>query len=190
VNNKNIIVIVGPIASGKGTAIDYLQKNEFTKFSLSDEIRSDFQKKNPCDIPTREKLQDLGDEMRKQNGNEYWAKRIGEKINKINKTKIVIDSVRNPAEIVWFKKNLKANIIAIDCDTKTSIKRAISRARDIDPATNLTKLKQAIKRDLGIDQPEHGQQVKKCIKLADKIITNNGSLQELEEKLKQLHIVS
>lgn len=188
--NKNIITIVGPIASGKGTVIDYLQKHGYVKFSLSDEIRSDFQKKNPYNVPTRVALQDLGDEMRKKDGSDYWARRIGEKIKKIDKTKIIIDSVRNPAEVAWFKKNLKANIIAIDCDTTTSIKRAISRARDIDPTINLDELKKVIERDLGINQPEYGQQVRKCIELADVAITNNGSLQELQEKLAQLHIVS
>lgn len=187
---KSIIVIVGPIASGKGTVIDYLKEHGYVKFSLSDEIRSDFQKKNPYNVPTRVALQDLGDEMRKKDGNDYWARRIGEKIKTINKIKIVIDSVRNPAEVVWFKKNLNAKIIAVDCDTTTSIKRAISRARDIDPTINLDELKKVIERDLGINQPEYGQQVRKCIELADVIITNNGSLQELQEKLAQLHIVS
>jgi len=187
---KSIIVIVGPIASGKGTVIDYLQTQGYVKFSLSDEIRSDFQKKNPYNNPTRKGLQDLGDEMRKKDGSDYWARRIGEKINKVNKTKIIIDSVRNPAEVAWFKRKLNASIIAIDCDTKTSIKRALARARDIDPTINLDELKKVIERDLGINQPEYGQQVKKCIELADVVIINNGSLQELQEKLAQLHIVS
>lgn len=182
---KSIIVIVGPIASGKGTVIDYLKEHGYVKFSLSDEIRSDFQKKNPYNVSTRVALQDLGDEMRKKDGNDYWARRIGEKINKTNKIKIVIDSVRNPAEIIWFKKNVNANIIAVDCDENTSIKRALSRARDIDPTINLDELKKVVERDLGINQPEYGQQVKKCIALADIRISNNGLLEELEEKLQR-----
>lgn len=178
-----IIGLVGPIASGKGHVIDNLVKHGFKKLSLSEEIREEFRRKNLNMTPTRKDLQDLGDEMRLKFGNDFWARKVSEKVTDKN---TVIDSIRNPSEVRFLKKELNMYTIAVTCSPETSLKRAIKRARDIDPTTDINGLKKLIERDRGINQPENGQHVEGCIKLSDVVIENDGTFEEFENKLNKL----
>ncbi len=178
-----IIGLVGPIASGKGFATDKLVKLGFKKLSLSEEIREEL-KNSSNKTPDRKALQDLGDKMRSENGNDYWAKKVSEKIG--DQQNYVIDSIRNPYEISFLKHSLNMFVLAVNCSEKTSLKRAIKRGRDID--INIKNLKLIIERDRGINQPKNGQQVEECISLSDIVIDNDGTLEEFEQKLDKLFI--
>ena len=178
-----VLGIVGPIASGKGFAIDKLVKLGFKKLSLSEEIREEL-KNSSNKTPDRKALQDLGDKMRSENGNDFWAKKVSEKIG--DQQNYVIDSIRNPHEISYLKHNLNMFVLAVNCSEKTSMERAIKRGRDID--TNIKNLKLIIERDRGINQPKNGQRVDECIRLSDIVVDNNGTLEEFERKLDKLFI--
>ena len=69
--NKRIIVgVVGQIASGKGILIKYLtEKLGFVSFSLSSILHDELKKKK-VEKFTRKTLQDMGDELRKREGDE------------------------------------------------------------------------------------------------------------------------
>jgi dephospho-CoA kinase len=177
---------VGPAASGKGKLIDALVKRGFMKISLSDEIRRDLEELHPGKQLAREDFQDLGDDRRKTLGHDYWAKRAGARLSELadqGHTKFVIDSFRNPAEVLWFKKTFNMAVIGVDAPLELRIKWAVKRARDIDKTADEERLRRDFERDIGLNQPEYGQQVAECISLSDNLIINDGPLAELDRKI-------
>ena len=80
----NIIGIVGPIACGKGVVVDYLkEKYGYTSFSLSS-ILHDALKRQGITKFTRTTLQDLGDKLRKSEGDGVLAKRAIQQLKDYN----------------------------------------------------------------------------------------------------------
>lgn len=182
-----IIGVVGQIASGKGILVKYLtEKLGFTSFSLSSIVHAELKKKGVKKF-TRQALQDVGDELRKKEGNDVLARRTIKKIKNL-KSKIqnyVIEGIRNPAEIEFFKKNKDFILIGIKADREIRYQRLISRAKEWDPK-NYNDFLKVDKRDLGIGQNKSGQQVEKCLAYCDYVLTNSKDLKDFQRKIKDL----
>src|SRR3990167_8089786 len=105
-----IIGFTGTFGSGKTTIANYLKSKNFNYITLSDLVREEAQKQN---LPIeREILQNVGNEMRRLNGNGYWAELAVKRIN-LNEN-WVIDGIRNPGEIKVLKKIQGSMLIALD----------------------------------------------------------------------------
>lgn len=180
---KIIIGLTGTKASGKGEIIKYLKSIGFVDLSLSDIVRQEAKKRN-LEITTPN-LQDIGDELRKKGGTGILAKIISEKLETDykNKSKIVIDSIRNPGEIKYFIKKFKKtfHLIGVDADEKIRLKRYLNRE-----GVTKKEFEKDNNRDIGKWQRKTGQQVEKCLNKAEIIIKNNGSLANLK---KELHLI-
>jgi len=99
-----IIGVVGQIASGKGILVNYLTSHlGFASFSLSSIVHAELKKKGIKEF-TRRTLQDMGDELRQRYGDDVLAQRIIKAIKEQKKDIVVIEGIRNPAEIEFFKK--------------------------------------------------------------------------------------
>lgn len=177
---KRVIGIVGPIASGKGVVIRLLKDKGYHVLSLSDLVRA--RAKEWGFSITRENLQNVGDSLRQKFGNAILAEIVAPEIPKNPKQKFVIDAIRNPAEVTFLKKECNAYIIGITASPKKRYELMKARGREYDPSSweEFVKLEA---RDRGVGQEAHGQQVEKCLALADGIVENNGSLEDLEEKV-------
>ena len=181
--HKFIIGLTGPKASGKGVIADFLKSKGFTYFSLSDIVREEARNRGLANYTTKQ-LQDIGNELRLKFGNSVLADRIIEKISKSNNLLFVIDGIRNPAEVMSFKKAFNENfiLISITASREKRFQFMLSRNRPSDPKTWEEFLK-IDERDLGKDESPHGQQVKKCMQMADITIENNSTIQVLTQKL-------
>ena len=179
-----IIGLTGTIGSGKGELSTYLRNKNFNYITISDLIREELLKRN---LPLkREELQNLGNEMRKIHGNNFWAKKAIEKIN-LNEN-LIIDGIRNIGEVEEFKNLPNFFLLAIDAPEELRLIRTKRRKRVIDgrissDPQNQEKFKQLEKRDRGFNEPEYGQQVLKCLEVADYTIINDSTLDKLYEKL-------
>jgi dephospho-CoA kinase len=181
-----ILGVVGQIASGKGVLVKYLtEKLGFTPFSLSSIVHDELKKTEMVKI-TRQTLQDVGDELRRVYGDEVLAQRIIKAINEQKKDRIVIEGIRNPAEIEFLKKNQNFILIGVKANRELRFKRVLSRGKEWDPKNYQDFLK-VDKRDLGVGQGESGQQVKKCLAYCDYILMNNKDLGDFEKKIKKLN---
>ena len=183
-----IIGLTGTIASGKGTFSKYLQQKGFKYITISDLVREEARRQN-LEIQ-REVLQNIGNLMRKKHGNNYWAKKAKEKIN-INEN-FIIDGIRNLGEVEELKKLPNSIIVGIDAPEDLRLKRMEKRnksieegRKDSDPK-NLLEIKKLELRDRGFKEPEHGQQVLKCLELADYKIINDSSLEEFYRKIDEI----
>lgn len=179
------IGVVGQIAAGKGVLVDYLiKKLGFISFSLSSILHQELKKKGIKDF-TRKTLQDMGDELRKKEGNDVLARRAIEILKKKDKKCFVIEGIRNPGEVEFLKKNPYFILIGVKAKRELRFKRMLKRAKPWDPKT-YTDFVKVDRRDLGIGQKRSGQQVGKCLAYCDYILTNNKDKKDFYRKIKKL----
>jgi len=178
-DTKQIIIgLTGSMGSGKGEIVKILQGKGFEYVTLSSIVREEARRRG---IPEeREKLMDIGNSMRKKDGAGVLAKCALEKISESDCSKWVVDGIRNPAEVKELRKSKKIYIIGVDTDKNLLVERILNRSRESDPRVRDEILKK-IERELGKGEPKDGQQVEKCMKEADKIIGNNGTLEEFTQ---------
>ncbi len=182
--SKLVIGLVGPICSGKGAVGDYLAHHGFAYQSLSDSVRDEVRSRQ---LPLeRSVLQDVGNELRHTYGDHYWAERTLAKIDS-NANLVVIDAIRNPGEIIYLRRIMGAAILAVNAPTELRLKWYLERAklRGEDGAT-AESFYIANNRDLGLGEDNFGQQVSRCLQLADCVIENEGSREFLFETVNEL----
>lgn len=181
---KVVIGLTGTIGAGKDIVREYL-KQKFNCFyvKLSEILKNEIEKKRGK--LSRKLMQDSGDEMRRKYGTHILAKVAIDYLPR-NKELIVIDGIRNLGEIDYLRKNFGKNFVLIAIDSKPELRfeRLKKRARIEDPKT-WEEFLEMDARDQGIDQPDYGQQTRKCIDKADFIITNNGSLEEFQTNISE-----
>lgn len=179
-----VIGLTGTIGSGKEVVRELIEKSTSSySVVLSSLLKEDALKKQKIAI-TREIKQNLGNEVRRQYGTEILAK-IAIGFMQKNKDFLIIDGIRNPGEIDFLREKFGEDfkLIAIDAPQQIRFERMSQRKREGDPAT-LEEFIRLDERDQGKDEPEYGQQVRKCIEMADIILQNDGSLEDLERKVK------
>lgn len=173
-----IVGLTGLMASGKGEAVRILKEQGFKHITLSDMLRKEARSHGIEE--SRENLQDLGDKMRKEHGAGVLAMKARENINESENW--VIDGIRNPAEILELRKSKNVIIIGIHADREALIQRILTRSREGDKK-NREEIEALLNKEIGIGQPEDGQQVGKCMHMVDHLIVNEGSLEEFQERL-------
>lgn len=169
-----IIGLTGKNAAGKGELAKHIQSKGFVYFSLSDALREEATKRGLDH--SRDTLISLGNELRKKFGNGILAKIISEKIKEEKTAKnFVIDSIRNPGEVEELKKNEGFLLVGVVTDEKIRFQRLFRRGR-LGDATTFEDFKKQEEREN--NNEASGQQLDKCINLADKHISSDGTIDE------------
>lgn len=180
-----IIGLTGSLAAGKGIVSDFLKNKGFVYLSLSDELR-EVAKERKIEI-TRLNLQNLGNELRENMGKEVLAKLVVNKIKNQQYINVVIDGIRNPSEIEHLKNNLKNfYLISVDAPREERFKRLVERNRESDPKTWEEFLK-VDDRDKGIGESDTGQNVGRCMSIADFNLINESNLDSIKLKVEELY---
>lgn len=177
--------VVGQIAVGKSVLVDYLLKKlGFFSFSLSSILHDELKKKGITEF-TRNTLQDMGDELRKTEGNGALAKIAIQKLLVQKEKHVVIEGIRNPGEIEYLKKNPNFILIGVKASRDIRFKRLMSRNKPWDPK-NYDDFVRVDRRDLGLGQAKSGQQVRKCLAYCDYILTNNKDKKDFQRDVEKL----
>ena len=155
----------------------FFAKRGYAYFSLSNVIREEL--KNRGQKITRNSLIRMGNRMREQSTPDILARRVLEKV----KDKAVIDSIRNPREVVYLKKQKGFVLISVDAPVELRYERAKKRGRE-ESASTLQEFK--AKEAEEMSQQERGQQLQTCMNMADFTVWNDGSLHDLHKKLEEL----
>ncbi|MBI4017057.1 MAG: AAA family ATPase [Candidatus Aenigmarchaeota archaeon] len=173
-----IISITGKYCSGKDTVADILKEKGFLHISLSDLIREEAAKRN---MPaTRENLILLGNELRKQFGAGVLAQRAVEGI-RADKN-YVITSIRNPGEVDVLKTKKDFVLVNIDVSLDIRWQRMQQRPNRPDALKTFEDFVRFEKEEAESSDPAHIQ-IDKVIGMADIVIDNCGSLEELKKKV-------
>lgn len=184
-----VIGLCGRFGAGCTTTANLIisEYNDFTYFSLSQYIKDKAKKEvlgfeNKLEKEKRIILQDIGDSLRKKSP-AFLVKVILANIQEaLNKKNVIVDSIRNNNEVEALRNNFsRFFLLAIDASTE-------SRWRRLERLYNNDKnqFETDDKRDAGgEDEPDNGQQVKKCMELADVLINNDRDYSEKFEKIAQ-----
>ena len=179
------IGLSGTMAAGKGLVKSMIEEKYKTlSFSLSDVLRDEATKRG-VEI-NRKSLTDIGNELRKRYGPGVLADRVLQKLMKMQDGHeiVVIDSIRNPGEIFMLRTTLKKHffLLFIDTDQKIRYKRTQIRKREGEIADSFEKFSEINKAELEGDD-ERGIQLEKCKRGSNQVIENNGTVEELREKV-------
>lgn len=177
-----IIGLTGRIAAGKETLTDFLRKKGFIYVKTSKVLIEELEKRD-LEI-TRANMQDLGDEIREKYGAGGLMKILLEKIEPGKN--YIFDSLRNSGEVEFLRKNAKDFIlIAVDAPQKIRFERILKRNKPSDPKIWEEFLK-IDNRDFFDETNSMGQQVGKCIELADFKIVNDSDLKKSMKEIEEI----
>lgn len=171
-----LIGLVGTLGSGKGIVRELLEERGFEGRIFSNVLKEELIKRG-MEV-NRENLQDMGNEIRNNEGTNALAKKLIESLD-LSKD-CFVDGIRNPGEI----EELKANgfvILSIDAPREIRFKRMLERRAKRDPKSWDEFLK-IEKRDLG-EEDKAGQQVSKCMEMADFKLINDLDKKDLNNKI-------
>jgi len=174
------IGLTGYMGCGKGELANMLKKRGFKYISLSDAVRAEAKKRKKPE--TRENLMAVGNGLREKHGPGVLGKLIYSKIAK-SKENFVIDGIRNPKEVEELQKLKDFHLIGVFASKETIIKRIISRARTGEKHVTRAEIEKNLAREFGEGENASGQQISKCLDMTNFIIRNEGTMEELENKL-------
>lgn len=176
-NKSRLIGLTGTNCAGKGEAAAFFKKKRYACFSLSDMIREELEKRGQP--VSRNNLIKMGNDLRERFGADILARRILEKVG----SKAVIDSIRNPKEVERLRRERGFILLAIEAPAELRYQRAQTRGRD-ESASTFEEF--AAKEKEEMNGMETGQQLKACLEMADIVIVNDGTLENLHNKLEAL----
>jgi dephospho-CoA kinase len=177
-----VVGLTGTIAAGKSLVKESLiRKFKCDYVSLSTLIMEETLKKKRIPVDKFNK-QNLGNELRQRYGNDALAKTAWNFMQK-KKEVLIIDGIRNPGEAEFLRRTNGRDFIFIAVDAPREMRwmRVVKRNKSTDPKT-LEEFEKVDDRDQGINEPDYGQQVRKCIEMADYVLVNDGSYEDFMKK--------
>jgi dephospho-CoA kinase len=175
---KFILGVMGPIASGKDTLAEHLKKKySFKQIGFGDILRAQAKKRKIA--PLRKNLRVLQKQLREKYGDCYLENRAEEIILKSKHRKFILSGLRIASESAEAKKQMGTKIILVDADPFIRFERAKKRNRHGDAKT-FERFKKEEKKEWKIFN------FSKTFKLADYVIHNEGTVEELNKKIDKL----
>ena len=179
-----IIGLTGPMASGKSTVVEALKKQGFKHTTLSDTVREETAKRK---LPAeRTNFQNVGQSLREEFGAGVLGKKALKKIEEEGGEKWIVDGIRNPAEIEELRQHPNFVLIANIAPEDLIVSRILSRKRS-DDTLEENEIRTKLRREMGEGEPPEGQQVAKCIEMADYVFENTMPMDEVEDEFMKLY---
>ena len=180
--NSLLIGITGGFGSGKSTASSLFELKGFMKITLSSFLEEEAKKRSFKKI-TREILQDIGNEWRKNFGHGILAGKAVDYIKREKIKKAVIDGIRNTGEVERLRKEKNFILLGFVADKKIRFERLKNLKRREKLTCEI--FRKLDRRDMGLGQKHTGLQVLACQKKADIVIRNDRSIKEFENQLEK-----
>ncbi len=173
-----IIGITGTLAAGKGTIVDFLKKKGFKHYSVREFLIEEIKKRG---LPVnRDSMIFVANELRKNYSSSYIAEKLYETAKK-SEGNSVIESLRTIGEIESLKNKEGFFLFAVDADKELRYNRAIERKSETDYIDFNTFISQE-NSEMQNEDPNK-QNILRCIEMANYKFENNGSIEELKEKV-------
>lgn len=170
-----MIGLTGPNSSGKGeTAAILCRELGYRPHSLSDVLRDEASRRGL--EPVRDVLIPLGNELRRARGPGALAEIVLPRLE----PPALVDSIRNPAEVAVLRTIPGFVLLAIEAPLRVRHERSLVRARPGDGRT-LEEFHEKERREDSKD-PE-AQQLSATAALADAVIRNDGTLDDLRRQV-------
>lgn len=180
-----IIGITGTLGAGKGTIVDYLEHNKgFNHFSVRQYLIDEIERRG---LPNnRDNMVVVANDLRAKNSPYFIVEELYKQAKAAGKD-AVIESIRTPGEVDYLNKHSKFVLVAVDADPQTRYDRIKIRQSSTDEVDFNTFISNE-EREFTSTDPNK-QNLKKCIEMADVVLINNGSIENLYTQLQSsLHI--
>lgn len=171
-----VIGITGHPASGKDTVADYLVSSGFLKISGGDILRDQMIE---LGLPTdRSHVSEYARRAREEKGNGYLAQGMVTKIS----GNTVISGIRNMTEVSVFRDNLgeRFRLVGVETPLEVRYERAQERGR-VGDNISLEQFKLEDEKERSSVSGSH--EVSIVIESADKVIQNDGTMEDLYKKV-------
>ena len=176
---KVILGFVGPLASGKGTAAQYLKdKYQAPIFRFSTILRDVLDRLYL--EQSRPKMQQLSLILRENFGQDLLASAIAKDVGNNQAEIIAVDGVRRKLDIKYLKEVPGFRLVAIEAEQKTRYQRMTMRDENTDDQQKTWAQFQTDEKQ----EPE--QQIPKVMAEADFTIDNNGTKVELYQQIEAI----
>ncbi len=174
-----IIGLTGQPSSGKDTVAEYLVSLGFEHISTSDLIREEMKKSG---LPLeRSSLSQFANEKRKERGPGYLASLAIQKVNGNS----VISGLRNPSEVDILRAEFKDNFICIAIEAPIDIRYVWAKNRGrIGDSISFEQFKK--EEEVERQGNRDSQQVDAVIKMADKLVINDSTKENLINKVNEI----
>ena len=177
-----VFAFVGAPAAGKTEAASVAKEFDIPVITMGEVIREELRKRG---LPLNDKNAGrVANELREREGLDAIAKRCIPLIKEEKKTAgknkkvVVVDGIRGIAEVETFKKEFGPHFVLVRVDAPLQLRyeRIKTRGRGDD----LLSLKEFENRE----EREFGWGMEEAMKKADKVIKNEGSLEEFKEQIR------
>ena len=177
-----LIGLTGRNASGKSTVVDWFVSKGLVSESCSDSIRAHLREKGIEE--SRENLIEGGRELRRIGGAGILAEML---LERLAGEEAVIDSIRTPGEVETLREREDFILIEVRAGMEARWQRAQSRARSGDALDRESFFTQ--EESETVAKEESGQALDATAALADLILVNDASLEELHADLEELWVM-
>jgi len=190
-----LLGFTGSISSGCSLfakTLSQINEYEYRYYSLSDPIHEIAKKlltEGKVEEITQELLQDIGNDLRKENGSHYLSKKIVEQIDKDCESepfdKVVIDSIRNDWEVKYLRQFPNFFLFSVYANSENRFKRWSEK----NPTASLQDFERVDLRDTA-EIYEYGQKVEKCTYESDIVINNDEVIEIGNPVAEKTHVRS
>ncbi|WP_304328312.1 AAA family ATPase [Candidatus Culexarchaeum yellowstonense] len=163
--------LTGMPGSGKTTISEIVKEMGIPVIVMGDVVREEARIRGI--EPTPKNLGKLMIELREKMGANVIAKRCVDKIKELNSKIVLVEGVRSLEEVEEFRKVGDVKIVAVHSSPKTRYERLSRRGRSDDPKS----WEEFGERDLR----ELDVGIGRVISLADEMIINEGTLEDLKK---------
>lgn len=173
---QRVIGVVGEMGAGKTTIANYLkEKHGAVSFRFSGMLRDMLRR---IHVPVeRANMQALSTFVRSHFGEDIMSKVVAKDVQESDADLIVTEGIRRPSDIDFLKELPNFKLIAVRVDPRTRFERITARTENKD---DRSKTWEQFQKD---SSQESEQQVTAIEEMADIIIDNNGTLDELHMTL-------
>lgn len=177
-----ILGITGTIGAGKGTVVDYLVKEKgFTHYSVREAITEEILRRG---LPvTRPNLNEVATDMRRQHGPTHFGDKFRAQAEKEGIKDFIIESIRNPKEAERIREH-GGFILIVDANEHIRYERVRGRGSHTDDVT-FEEFQAHEAREMTTEDPSDPSfmDIGAVMRMADATILNDGTLEELHEKI-------
>ena len=172
------IGITGTIGSGKGTVVEFLKEKGFKHYSARIFIQEEVKKRGLS--MNLENVTKTANDIRKKFGPAYIFEELLKMAEKEGGN-FVIESLRNLGEIAALRKRENFYVFVVDANFEDRYERLKLRKSDLDDLS-FEKFKEIEEGQMSSSDPNN-QNLSECMKAADYLFMNNGTVRELEAQV-------